>query len=124
MSWWTSVDFSYCEPDDSYNPRELELARERMQRAIAPLVESRGYHPDTATTLRELFACRQFEHTHQDFKLHSFALIDLFSKLAQQFPEVSFTVRGRGEDMRDIWVREYVGGKVTYEAGPPEEAVL
>jgi len=124
MSWWTSVDFSYYEPDDFYNPRELELARARMREAIESLVESKGYHRDLAIGLRELLACRPDQQNEKPFKMHSFAIIDLFTTLAEQFPEVPFAVRGRGEDMRDIWVRVYSGGKVTFDLGPPEDAVI
>jgi hypothetical protein len=124
MSWWTSVDFSYYEPEDFYNPRELELARERMREAIESLVESKGYHRNLATDLRELLACPPNQHNEKAFKINSFAVIDLFSTLAKQFPEVPFAIRGRGEVMEDIWVRVYSGGKVSFDLGPPEDAVI
>jgi len=36
-------------------------------------------------------------------------------------PKLSFTVKGVGEETRDIWVREFMDGQISFEAGPFNE---
>jgi hypothetical protein len=86
------------------------------------------YRRDVAQGLRQLLAGHPLFGpwaVSEDvaFRLHSLAVIELLSALASQFPQVSFAARGRGEDLSDIWVRQYSGGEVVYEAGPPEAVI-
>lgn len=42
----------------------------------------------------------------------------LMSRISARFPEQQMAVRGIGEEWRDLWLREFVGGKVVFSAGP------
>jgi hypothetical protein len=110
MSWYTFTDFAYTETE--------ELDVERVRSDIESIVKANGYHRDVAKDMCDLLSKKQ-----ADFKLNSFAVIELFSKLSEKFPLVPFAVRGRGEDIRDIWVRVYSEGKESFALGPPEDVI-
>ncbi|KTB91385.1 hypothetical protein AO073_06085 [Pseudomonas syringae ICMP 11293] len=55
------------------------------------------------------------------FSLDSWSVRALFEEVARLLPKLSFTVKGVGEEMRDIWVREFMDGKISFEAGPFNE---
>ncbi|ABO55474.1 hypothetical protein Bcep1808_2476 [Burkholderia vietnamiensis G4] len=74
---------------------------------------------DVLTDLTE--ACGSALPTSTLFYLDSMAIVMLFDKLASCLLNVSFAVKGSGEDHRDIWVREYADGVATFEARPFEE---
>ena len=44
-------------------------------------------------------------------------LENLLLWVSKQRPTVSFGVQGRGEALRDVWVREIMGGQVVYAQG-------
>ena len=50
--------------------------------------------------------------------LRSADLTDLFRVLSRRFPAVTFRVWAIGEESRDIWTREFLGGKITFRRGP------
>ncbi|MBR8035786.1 hypothetical protein KDW59_27415 [Burkholderia vietnamiensis] len=74
---------------------------------------------DVLTDLTE--ACGSALPTSTLFYLDRMAIVMLFDKLASCLPNVSFAVKGSGEDHRDIWVREYADGVATFEVRPFEE---
>lgn len=113
MSWWTFVDFAYVDSEESGCTAEFDIAHTRT--AIEAIVRAQKLHSDVAKDICDLLAGGR-----ADFKLNSFAVIELFSKLASSFPKISFAIRGRCEDIRDIWVREYSDGRNTFAFGPPE----
>jgi hypothetical protein len=113
MSWWTFVDFAYVAPEEIGDTREFEIEHTRAE--IEMIVDAQRCHRDAAKDMSDLIVKK-----HADFKLNSFAVIDLFSTLAARFPDVSFAIRGRGEDIREIWIREFAGGRNTFAFGPPE----
>jgi hypothetical protein len=43
---------------------------------------------------------------------------DFMLKLTPCFPDVTFLVRGAGEELREVWLREFKNGKITLEHGP------
>ncbi|OYU09250.1 MAG: hypothetical protein CFE47_02555 [Pseudomonas sp. PGPPP1] len=51
------------------------------------------------------------------FSLDSWSVRALFEVVARLLPKLSFAVRGVGEEMRDIWVREFTDGRISFEAG-------
>jgi hypothetical protein len=112
MSWWTFLEFDYLGDTPEF---DIEDARAKIESIVA----ISRYHPVVATSLCTLLATKK-----ADLKIISYAAIELFSNLAAEFPDISFAVRGRGEDIRDIWLREYAGGKTTFALGPPEGASL
>ena len=86
--------------------------------ALAAFLDESGIHHDTLKSLDAACASAlpSFEPTL--FFLNSYFLVTLFEYLAQQLPHASFAVQGIGEEARDIWVREFSGGTVQFEAGP------
>ncbi len=112
MSWWTSVDFDYLGDTPEF---DIEDARAEIEL----MVSANKYHAHVAGDICDLITKKK-----ASFKIISYAAIELFSILAARFPDISFAVRGRGEDIRDIWLREYEGGKTTFALGPPEGASL
>lgn len=116
MSWWTSVDFAYVDSEDSSGDT-AEFDVEQIRTEIEAIVSAQRLHSDVAKDV-----CALLVNGRADFKLNSYAVIELFSKLAIRFPEISFAVRGRGEDIRDIWFRVYSRGRNTSALGPPEGA--
>lgn len=117
MSWYTWVDLDYVYSEELGESPEFDLEDSRAE--IELLVTSNKYHRDVAKDIFDLVTKKE-----ATFKLISYAVIELFSILAAKYPEVSFAVRGRGEDIRDIWLREYAGGKNILALGPPEGAGL
>lgn len=117
MSWYTFVDFDYIYSEEHGASPEFDL--EHARAGIELLVAGNKYHHHVAQDICDLVTKKQ-----ATFKLISYAVIELFSKLATEYPEVSFAVRGRGEDIRDVWLREYAGGKNILALGPPEGASL
>jgi hypothetical protein len=51
-------------------------------------------------------------------RLESSDIEGLMSRISARFPEVRFCVRGSGEEWRDLWIREFAGGRVTFRSGP------
>ncbi len=114
MSWWTSVDLGYL--DTSNGDVAPEFDAESIQPELESVVDKIEFHRDVAQDMSELISQK-----HAAFKLNSFAVMHVFAGLAAKFPLVSFWIRGRGEDARDIWIREYSEGKESYAFGPPED---
>ena len=117
MSWYTWVDFDYIYSEELGETPEFDLEQARAE--IELLVISNKYHRDVAKDICDLVTKKE-----ASFKLISYAVIELLSGLAEKYPQISFAVRGRGEDIRDIWLREYAGGKNILALGPPEGASL
>jgi len=111
MSYWTFVDFDYVASQDIDDP-EFDIERTRAE--IELIVNVHRYHRDVAADM-----CKLIIEKHADFKLVSFAVMELFTALAARFPDISFAIRGRGEDIRDIWIREFADGRNTFAFGPP-----
>jgi len=77
MSWWTFSDFMYLDTQ--------EFDVERIRPDIESMVTAGRYHLDVAKDICNLLAKKQ-----TNFKLNSFAVIQLLSELARQFPAISF----------------------------------
>jgi len=41
--------------------------------------------------------------------------------VSAHYPEMSFYVRGMGEEFKDVWLRQFEGGKAVFTLGPFEE---
>jgi hypothetical protein len=51
-------------------------------------------------------------------RLESSDIETLMCRISARFPSAHICVRGRGEEWRDFWMREFSGGAVTFGAGP------
>jgi hypothetical protein len=52
--------------------------------------------------------------------LRSATLGEMFQVLSRSFPKLTLRIWGHGEELWDIWSREYKGGKQTFKRGPFE----
>lgn len=98
MSYFSRVRISY-EGDDAVTPEALLVVAKSH-------IEQCGFHTDVLTALREGLTAGEAEFSD----LESQALTDLFRVLSKRFPAVTFWVSGMGEDARDVWTREFLGG--------------
>jgi hypothetical protein len=87
MSWWTFVDFAYFDSEESDSIGEFDVDRIRPE--IETIVNANKLHSDVAKDICSLLTERSAE-----FKLNSYAVIELFAALASGFPKISFAVRG------------------------------
>ena len=101
-----------------YDGEALDIAS--IAPAIERFLDENGIHRDTVESLQQACASAfpSFEPTL--FSLDGAFLAVLFEFIARQLPASSFTVRGVGEEPRDVWVREFSGGELQFEAGPFE----
>jgi hypothetical protein len=58
------------------------------------------------------------EGTAEFNRMESSDIDGLMSRISASFPEIRFGVRGRGEEWRDFWLREYERGSTTFSIGP------
>ncbi|MDB5324029.1 MAG: hypothetical protein JWN40_5660 [Phycisphaerales bacterium] len=110
MSYYTHVDFAFS---DEPPPAEIVLAAARTH------LEARNLYAVDAV-LSDLSVAWQKGST--DFNgLVSQDVEALMKSVSKACPDLKFIVRGAGEEMRDIWVREIEGGEVVYSIGPFDE---
>ncbi|TDU25916.1 hypothetical protein DFR24_4363 [Panacagrimonas perspica] len=107
MSYYTFANLQY--PDGgAIDPSEFS-------EGLVILLNEHGLHRDVGKGLIDLFTQGEAFFT---FYGGCAALETFLLWVSKQRPEVPFGVQGRGEDLRDVWVREFLGGSVTYEQGP------
>lgn len=78
-------------------------------------LDALGLHHDVAKGLANLFNGQEAWFT---FYGGSGVLDELLIRISSRWPDVAFGVQGRGEELRDVWVREYRGGEIVFEQGP------
>ena len=110
MSYYTFASFQYL--DDS----KIDLSE--LHAGLLKLLDENGLHRDVADGISELVDNGEASFT---FYGGCATLEVIFSWLAMQRPNTSFGIRGTGEDLRDIWVREFSGGDVQFAQGPFSE---
>jgi hypothetical protein len=83
--------------------------------AMLALLDEMKLHHDVAIDLANLFAVQE-----ASFNLYGgwYALQPLLAAVSARWPQIAFGVQGRGEELRDVWVAEFLGGEVTYLQGP------
>lgn len=106
----------WIQPND---PEPIPL--ERAVPAIQEFLDEHSVHQDTIKSLREACASPFATSRPTLFFLDSGFLAILFDFLARLLPDTSFSVRGFGEEPRDIWIREFSNGELQFEAGPFHE---
>lgn len=84
--------------------------------AIAPQVlaqlDEDGIHHDVLKNLRAAFAgAETLLNVSPDYVAY------LVERIAAMQPHVAFHARGRGEELRDVWVREFSDGAATFSVG-------
>ena len=110
MSYYTRVDFAFSD--------EPPAADAVLAAARAHLESKNLYAVDDV--LSDLAAAWQKGST-QFNDLTSQDVEEMMQSVSKAFPDLLFIVRGAGEEMRDVWVREIEGGKTVYTIGPFDE---
>ncbi|APQ10986.1 hypothetical protein BJP27_05535 [Pseudomonas oryzihabitans] len=62
-----------------------------------------------------------FSSGNSILNLDGWSVRALLAEVSKQLPKLEFAARGVGEEIRDIWVREFAGGEQGFEAGPWSE---
>lgn len=110
MSYYTFVSFQYLD--------DPKIGLSELHAGLLKLLDENGLHHDVADGIAELI-----DNGEASFTFYSgCATLELiFHWLAMQRPGTAFGVRGTGEDLRDIWLREFSGGDVQFAQGPFSE---
>ena len=112
MSYYTNVEFTFADEPPDFGAV--------LDRARLYLESRRDNYPDVDFVLDQL--CHALEAEKGDFKgLYSEDIEGIMAYVSAGFPDVTFFVRGMGEEYPDIWLRLFKGGKVTFRAGPFED---
>lgn len=103
MTFTTYLEVQYIDGQIDINSIESELTK---------LLSEDGIHLDVLNGLRAAFGGEE-----QVFNVAASYLSHLVENIANLQPSVSFHARGRGEELRDIWVREFEGGEMVFSEG-------
>ena len=107
MSYYTWVNLQYSE--------FAEIQISELTDALGKHLDASGIHRDVIKDMTQLFTKQE-----SSFKLYGGMIDEILVWVSAQRPEVPFGVQGRGEELRDVWVREYKGGQIAYSQGPFE----
>jgi len=103
MSFATFLEIQYVE-----NSINIDAISEDVEK----LLTDNGIHKDVVSDLRAAF-----EGQETMFNVSASFLAFLIERIAALQPSTSFHARGRGEELRDVWVREFEGGEVIFSQG-------
>jgi hypothetical protein len=107
MSYYTFAHLQYQE-DESIDPSEFG-------EDLLKMLDEYRLHHDVSKGLIDLFTKNEAYFT---FYGGALTLEMLLLWISRQRPAIAFGVQGRGEALRDVWVREFSDGKVVYRQGP------
>ncbi|WP_411879899.1 hypothetical protein [Polaromonas sp. YR568] len=91
---------------------ENQISIETISENLKKILDEDGIHPDVLDGLNTAF-----EGTETMFNVPATYLSYLVERIAGLQPAVSFHARGRGEELRDIWVREFQNGEPIFSVG-------
>ena len=103
MSFTTYLEIQYIDGQIDINAIESELSE---------LLNEDGIHLEVLSNLR-----LAFEGDEIVFNVAASYLSYLVERIASLQPSVAFHARGRGEELRDVWVREFEGGEAVFSEG-------
>ena len=107
MSYYTFAHLQYLE--------EAHIDPSEFKEDLLKMLDERRLHHDVGKGLIDLFTKQEAYFT---FYGGCHVLETLLLWVSQQRPAVAFGVQGRGEELRDLWVRELSNGKIDYKQGP------
>lgn len=104
MSYYNSVDLHYI---------DNELDFKTLEEPLKPFFDEYRIHSDVLKDVETLLVDGKAQ-----FKLHTYLIDKIFLFISELQADVVFGVQGCGEELRDVWVREYRAGEVTFSQGP------
>lgn len=109
MSCHTHVDFQLSDevPTEAVIERAREYLSAQGMYAVDDLLEDLKAGLEEGSSLFNTFVSQDFE--------------GLMQHVSAGFPDVTFYVRGMGEEYEDVWLRQFENGKTTTSTGPFEE---
>lgn len=110
MSYYTYARLQYSD-GGTIDPAEFH------DDLLALLAEHK-LHRDVGKDLANLFSKGEATFT---FYGGCYTVQPLLAWVSKQRPDVAFGVQGRGEELRDVWVREFLSGQVAFQEGPFNE---
>lgn len=105
MSYYNSVNLQYLDGS--------ELDFELLKEVLMTHLDDNGIHHDVLEDVQALLADQEAM-----FKLYTPMIDQIFLLASRLQPDSAFGLQGRGEELRDVWVREYHAGEVTFSQGP------
>ena len=106
MSYYTQVEFHFASKVPSFAVIE-ECARAHF--------DGQGYAVEAILDiLRDGWDDGKAEFN----RMHCADFEGLMRHVSSRFPEQHMAVRGSGEEWRDLWLREFVGGELVFGVGP------
>jgi hypothetical protein len=107
MSYYNWVNLQYMD--------DIHLNFELLKEPLITHLDETGIHHAVLKDIEELL----IDH-EATFKLYTPMIDEIFLLASRLQPNSVFGLQGRGEELRDVWVREYHAGEVTYSQGPFE----
>lgn len=107
MSYYSWVHLHYLDSSE-IDPSELA-------ESLAKHLDAVGVSRDVCADVSDLFT-----NGESVFKLYGGMIVEILEWISAQRPGTPFGVQGRGEELRDVWIREFAEGKVSYSQGPFE----
>jgi hypothetical protein len=109
MSYYTSAHLQYPE-----HPEGGAIDPSEFKEDLLKMLDEHGLHYHVGDGLIDLFKQGEADFT---FYGGCQTLETLLLWVSNQRPNIAFGVQGRGEALRDVWVREISGGQVMYAQG-------
>ena len=91
---------------------EDQVAIDRISDELKNILAEDGIHLDVLDGLRTAF-----KGTETKINVSASYLAYLIERIASLQPTVSFHARGRGDELRDVWVREFQNGEAVFSVG-------
>ena len=107
MSYYNWVNLQYMD--------DIELDFALLKEPLRVHLDDSGIHQAVLKDVEELLAAHE-----ATFKLSTPMIDEIFHLASRLQPDAVFGLQGRGEELRDVWVREYRAGEVTFSQGPFE----
>jgi hypothetical protein len=110
MSYYTRVEFAFSDEPPAFDA-VLPAARAHLEAQNLYAVDA---------VLGDLRTAWEKGSTDLN-RLVSSDVEGLVKSISAAFPSIRFIVRGTGEEMRDLWLRECEAGEVVHSIGPFDE---
>jgi len=107
MSYYNWVNLQYMD--------DIQLNFDSLKEALMTHLDENGIHHAVLDDVAKLLA-----DSEATFTLYTSMIEEIFLLASRLQPDSVFGLQGRGEELRDVRVREYQSGEITYSQGPFE----